>query len=118
MVALTLILVSFGYARALRPNPDCNDRDIKAGEILTVEKNCRVHGDVYVGRTGTHKFKIEPDADENSGMVVMCLARCRVYFPFGGGVTGQLVESIARDLSRTGCDANGCSRIDLRVFPG
>ncbi len=108
VVALFLIVGTFTLAHADNPNPHCGDRDVPAGTTVIVKADCRVHGDVFVGKPGTASFKLSPDSDPETGMAVVCNTPCRVFFPFGGGITGQLLDSIVKNQALNGCD-NGCS---------
>jgi len=121
VVALFLIVGTFTLAHADNPNPHCGDRSIPARPLhpikIVVEANCRVFGDIQVGPVGTSRYTIFPDNDPNSGMIVDCIKKCKVLFKYGGGITGQLIESIGLDMMNIKQCASGCERVDLRFFP-
>lgn len=103
------------------PNPNCGDRSIPKRPHrpikVVVNADCRVFGDVQVGPVGRRGYTIFPDSDPNSGMIVDCVKSCKVLFKYGGGVTGQLIESIGLDMRGHNQCVHGCDRVDLRFFP-
>ncbi len=121
LVAVGLLFGSFTIAQAQKPNPRCGDRSIpsqpKHPVKVIVKADCRVFGDVEVGPAGRKGYWIHPDSDPNSGMIVDCLSTCKVLFRYGGGITGQLVDSIGRDMRSLDQCQRGCKRVDLRFFP-
>jgi hypothetical protein len=117
VVSLVTVMGAYGFAVAHEPNPDCNDRDVAAGKTIVVSEGCRVHGDVYVGSPGKSGFKLFPDGDPETGMIVDCVQSCKVYFRYGGGITGQFVDSIARDMAKSGCDQGCAHGANVLVWP-